>query len=62
MATEQTQKMITVTSKAAEKIQEFMKEEAEAPEFLEYTFKVVVVLVYHMVWDLRKHQKRTTWY
>ena len=34
MATEQTQKMITVTAKAAEKIQEFMKEEAEAPEYL----------------------------
>jgi hypothetical protein len=34
MATEQTQKMVTVTSKAAEKIQEFMKEEAEAPEYL----------------------------
>ena len=34
MATEQTQKMITVTAKAAEKIQEFMKEEAESPEYL----------------------------
>ena len=34
MATEQTQKMITVTSKAAEKIKEFMKEEAESPEYL----------------------------
>ena len=30
----QTQKMITVTEKAAEKIQEFMKEEAESPEYL----------------------------
>ena len=29
-----TQKMVTVTAKAAEKIQEFMKEEAEAPEYL----------------------------
>jgi len=28
MATEQTQKMVTVTAKAAEKIHEFMKEEA----------------------------------
>jgi len=34
MASEQTQKMITVTTKAAEKIREFMKEEAEAPEYL----------------------------
>ena len=34
MATEQTQKMVTVTAKAAEKILEFMKEEAEAPEYL----------------------------
>jgi iron-sulfur cluster assembly protein len=34
MATEQTQKMITVTSKAAEKIHEFMKEEAESPQYL----------------------------
>ena len=34
MATEQTQKMVTVTTKAAEKIQEFMKEEAESPEYL----------------------------
>lgn len=34
MATEQTEKIITVTPKAAEKIQEFMKEESEKPEFL----------------------------
>ena len=34
MATEQTEKMITVTPKAAEKIKEFMAEEAEKPEFL----------------------------
>ncbi len=34
MATEQTQKVITVTPKAAEKIKEFMKEEAESPEYL----------------------------
>ena len=34
MASEQTQKMITVTPKAAEKIIEFMKEEAEKPEYL----------------------------
>ena len=34
MATEQTQKMVTVTAKAAEKIHEFMKEEAESPEYL----------------------------
>ena len=34
MATEQSQVKITVTPKAAEKIQEFMKEEAEKPEFL----------------------------
>ncbi len=34
MATEQSQKLITVTPKAAEKIKEFMKEEAEKPEFL----------------------------
>lgn len=34
MASEQTQKLITVTSKAAEKIMEFMKEETEKPEYL----------------------------
>ncbi len=34
MATEQTQKVMTITPKAAEKIKEFMKEEAEAPEYL----------------------------
>ena len=34
MATEQTQKVVTVTPKAAEKIKEFMKEEAESPEYL----------------------------
>ena len=34
MATEQTQKMITVSPKAAEKIKEFMKEEADSPEYL----------------------------
>ncbi len=34
MASEQTQKMITVTPKAAEKIKEFMKDEAEKPEYL----------------------------
>ena len=45
MATEQTQKMITVTAKAAEKIKEFMKEEAEnLLNTLEYMFKVEVVL------------------
>ena len=34
MATEQTQKVITVTAKAAEKIREFMKDEKEHPEYL----------------------------
>ena len=34
MASEQTQKMITVSPKAAEKIKEFMKEEAESPQYL----------------------------
>jgi len=34
MATEQTQKVMTVTPKAAEKIKEFMKEEADKPEYL----------------------------
>ena len=34
MASEQTQKLITVTPKAAEKIVEFMKEEADSPEYL----------------------------
>ncbi|MCE2499122.1 MAG: iron-sulfur cluster insertion protein ErpA [Nitrosopumilaceae archaeon] len=34
MATEQTQNIIAVTPKAAEKIKEFMKEEAESPEYL----------------------------
>jgi hypothetical protein len=66
MATEQTQKMITVTSKAAEKIHEFMKEEAESPQYqnllntLEYMFKVAAVLVCLTVWALKKHQKKMT--
>jgi iron-sulfur cluster assembly protein len=34
MASEQTQKMITVTQKAADKIKEFMKEEPENPQYL----------------------------
>jgi len=34
MASEQTQKLITVTPKAAEKIVEFMKEESDNPEYL----------------------------
>jgi len=34
MASEQTQKMITVSPKAAEKIIEFMKEEADSPQYL----------------------------
>ncbi len=34
MATEQAQEMITVTAKAAEKIKEFMAEEAEKPQYL----------------------------
>ncbi len=34
MASEQTHKMITVTTKAAEKIKEFMKEESENPQYL----------------------------
>ena len=34
MATEQSQKLVTVTPKAAEKIKEFMKEEADKPEYL----------------------------
>jgi len=34
MATEQTEKLVTVTPKAAEKIKEFMKEEGEHPEYL----------------------------
>jgi len=34
MATEQTQELITVTAKAAEKIKEFMAEEAEKPQYL----------------------------
>ena len=34
MATEQSQKLITITSKAAEKIHEFMGEEAEKPQYL----------------------------
>ena len=34
MATEQTQKQVTITSKAAEKIKEFMAEEEGAPQFL----------------------------
>jgi len=34
MATEQTQKPVNVTEKAAEKIKEFMAEEEEKPEYL----------------------------
>ena len=34
MATEQTEKLVTVTPKAAEKIKEFMAEEADKPQFL----------------------------
>jgi len=34
MATEQTEKLVTITSKAAEKIKEFMTEEEEKPQFL----------------------------
>jgi len=34
MATEQTQKLITVTDKAAEKIKEFMQQESEKAEYL----------------------------
>ena len=34
MATEQTHKLITVTAKAAEKIHEYISQEAEKPEFL----------------------------
>ena len=34
MATEQTQKTVTVTSKAAEKIKEFMKEDDDKAEYL----------------------------
>ena len=34
MATEQVQKLVTVTPKAAEKIKEFMSQEAEKPEYL----------------------------
>jgi len=34
MATEQTEKLITVTPKAAEKIKEFMKQEEENPQYL----------------------------
>ena len=34
MATEQSQKLITITPKAAEKIKEFMAEETEKPQYL----------------------------
>ncbi len=34
MTTEQTEKLITVTPKAAEKIKEFMKQEEENPQYL----------------------------
>ena len=34
LTTEQTQKIISITSKAAQKIQEFMKEDEKHPEFL----------------------------
>ena len=34
MATEQTEKLVSITPKAAEKIKEFMSEEADKPKFL----------------------------
>jgi len=34
MATEQSQKLVTITSKAAEKIKEFMTEESDSPQYL----------------------------
>ena len=34
MTTEQSQKLITITPKAAEKIKEFMAEEKDSPQFL----------------------------
>ena len=34
MATEQTEKLVTVTAKAAEKIQEYLHAEKEHPEYL----------------------------
>ena len=34
MATEQSQKLITITSKPSEKIKEFMTEEKDSPQFL----------------------------
>ena len=54
MATEQTHKLITVTAKAAEKIHEYISQEAEKPEFLRVTSKVADALVSHMGWDLKK--------
>jgi len=51
-------KLITITAKAAEKINEFMSEEKDKPEFLESMFKVVVVLDFLTEWVSRKRQKR----
>jgi len=34
MATEQKEQLVTVSSKAAEKIKEFMKEESDSPQYL----------------------------
>ena len=59
MATEQSQKLITITPKAAEKIKEFMAEETEKPQYLRYMFRVVDVLVFLMVWVLKKRPKKT---
>jgi len=54
----QSGKLITITAKAAEKINEFMGEEKESPNFLEFMFKAVVVLDFLMEWVLRKQQKK----
>ena len=54
----QTGKVVTITAPAAEKIKEFMAEEDGNPQFLKFTFKVAVVLVYHTEWALKKKLRK----
>jgi len=54
----QSGKLITITAKAAEKINEFMAEEKDKPDSLESMFKAVVVLDFLTDWVSRKQQRK----
>jgi len=54
----QSGKLITITAKAAEKINEFMVKKKKSPNFLEFMFKAVVVLDFLTEWVSRKQQKK----